>query len=401
MLETARNATNASRTRILVASDSVQAVHRIREFLSAEQGFSVETRIVDHKNPDPMLGIETTPDILLLRVGENSLDALEALARHSPEIRPPLVVIGDVTSAGCMRAAMQAGARDSLSEPVSMDELMATIMRLTAEQASTTPANDCMLTAFVNSKGGSGATSLACNIAHMFAEISEFKTALVGLDMQFASLPRYLDLKPKRGLLEALDVAADLDASAIEAYLTRHQSGLALLANLGDGAILDQALMESQFEIVLDLLIQSFERCVFDVPRRMEPFTTRVLESADQIVLVMQQTIPSFHDAVRMHDLLTRLLGVTPDRITIVVNRYRRAASVELSDIQQRFAGQNVFCIPNDFKAVTDSTDLGVPIYHYARRSPVTKALMQLESELAGRATKIEKGLLPRLLRTG
>jgi hypothetical protein len=44
---------------------------------------------------------------------------------------------------------------------------------------------------------------------------------------------------------------------------------------------------------------------------------------------------------------------------------------------------------------------MGVPVYQQARRSPLTKALMQLETELGGKVADAPRGLLPKLLRTG
>lgn len=390
-----------SRLRILIASDSKDAVEAIQGLIRGAHNLSAEGHIIELRSPEPLRCFEHAPDLLLLRVGADSQAALEALAGYSHSERPPLIVIGDANHPGCMRAAMQAGARDFLTEPVSRAELLEVIARLASEQKPSSASGQCRLTAFVNGKGGSGATFLACNVAHLFAELSGLKTVLLGLDTQFASLPRYLDLQPKRGLVEALEVAGDLDGAAVEAYLTRHDSGLALLAASQDKTLLQQDLMTERLETVLQLLFTSFERCVVDLPRRIEPFSALVLEQADQIVLVLQQSVPSLHDTARTYDLLVRHLAIPPERITIIVNRYRRAAAVELSDIQQYFGDRKVTCIPNDYRSVTESIDIGVPIYRHARRSPVTKALIQLENQLGGRATGGDKSFLPRLLRTG
>jgi pilus assembly protein CpaE len=102
-----------------------------------------------------------------------------------------------------------------------------------------------------------------------------------------------------------------------------------------------------------------------------------------------------------MHDVLTRCLAIPSDRVRIVVNRYRKNGAVELGDIRQALHNKEPLCIPNDFGAVTESVDMGVPIYESARRSATTKALMRLEQELGGRSGTAEKGFLPRILRTG
>jgi pilus assembly protein CpaE len=402
MLERVRGVANSPhKHRILVAGDSAEAIAAIHALIRDARDLVVETRVMDSRETDPLFGAAQLPDLLLLRVGAGSIRELEALASYQAAERPPLIVVGDMNHPGCMRAAMQAGARDFLAEPVPQQELLDTIARLASEQKMATASDQCELTAFVNGKGGSGATFLACSIAHLFAEVSQLRTVLLDLDLQFGSLSGYLDVAPKRGLLEALDVADDLDGAAIEAYLSRHDSGLSLLANARDGALVPQEQMTDRFDVLLNLLLANFERCVVDLPRSIEPFSAHVLERADKIVLVVQQSVPSLHDAARMYDLVTRNLGVPPERFEIVVNRFQRNAAVELADIQSHFTDHSVTCIPNDHRAVAESIDTGVPIYRYARRSAVTKALIELAGRLGGRITHPEKSFFQSFRRTG
>ncbi len=402
MLEGVRGPVSTSQKQdVLIASNSSEAIERIYGLIGDARGFTVKGRVLDSRGPDPLAGLTHTPDMLLLRVDAGSQAELEALSRYSSDERPPLIVIGDVNHAGCMRAAMQAGARDFLAEPVGKDDLLEAITRLASERRQASPAGQGQLTAFINGKGGSGATFLACNVAHLFAEVAQLNTVLLGLDTQFASLPRYLDVQQKRGLLEALDVADDLDGAAIGAYLARHESGLSLLACLQDGALLQQELLADRFDTLLELLLANFDRCVVDVPHALEPFSVHVLERADQIVLTVQQSVPSLHDATRMCDLMTRKLGVPPNRITVVVNRYHRSAAIELADIQRQFSNQPVACIPNDYRAVAESINVGVPIYSYAKRSAVTKSLIQLQEQLGGSTASSEKGFFPKIRLTG
>jgi pilus assembly protein CpaE len=108
------------------------------------------------------------------------------------------------------------------------------------------------------------------------------------------------------------------------------------------------------------------------------------------------------HNAARMLDILTRTLSLPMTHVEIVVNRYRKNAAVELADIRQTLKGKEPICIPNDYAAVTESIDMGVPMYEHTRRSATTKALQKLEQDLGGvTAAVTTKGFLPRLLRTG
>ncbi|TDJ27978.1 MAG: pilus assembly protein CpaF [Gammaproteobacteria bacterium] len=386
-----------SRLQVLIVSHSEDAATRLRDCLSDASDLEVQTHIIRNGSSDPLKGVVTFPDLLLLQIGPDSREEFEALGRYTLDERPPLIVIGDGSDPQIMRAAMQAGARDFLSEPIVEEDLLATVMRLATESKPSRKNALTALTAFINVKGGSGATFLATNVAHLLTVISNRRTVLVDLDLRFGNLPQYLDLKPKRGLLEALDVASDLDEIAIEAYMTKHESGLSVLAALNVGVDFHQELMLDGFESVLALLSGNYERVIVDLPRQIDQLGALTLERADKIVLVMQQSVPGLHDAVRMYDILTKELAIPADRLTIIVNRYLKNASVQLTDIEQALHGKTPILVPNDFQAVAESVNIGVPIYDQARRSSVTKALLRLEELVDGRTVTTSKTFITRL----
>jgi pilus assembly protein CpaE len=387
---------------ILIASRSLQATSAVHALIDNSDWLSIETRVIDDRQRDPLHGLASHPDVVLFRINGNSVRELDELAPYFGGDRPPLIVVGDAGHPECMRAAMRAGARDFLTQPVSRAELLTTIARVADENTQAKRHSGGRITALVNAKGGSGATFIACSIAHLFAGPSKIRTVLMDLDLQAAALPRYLDIEPKRSLLEAVEVASDLDGTAIEAYLTKHASGLAVLSGLRDGAMLQQDRMLDRFDRVLNLLVETFERLIIDVPRQLDPFNARVLERSHQIVLVLQQSVPSLHEAARMYELITRNLAIARGQITILVNRYHKKAPVELSAIEQSFGDSPTICIPNDYDAVTESINLGVPIHEQARRSSVTKALLHLQKELGGGEPAATKRLFfPMLRRAG
>jgi pilus assembly protein CpaE len=391
------------RDEVLIVSRSEIAAEAVRDVLDDAHDLAVSTHVIDPEETDPLRGVQRLPDLLLVRVDAGSADDLEALGRISADKRPSLIVIGAAANTECMRVAMRIGARDFLIEPLAKGEVLAAIKRVTTERrARQRAAEQCKTIAFLNAKGGSGATFLACNIAHLFAAASNLKTALLDFDLQFGTLPQYLDIRPRSGLLEAIEVAHELDTVAIDGYLTKHKSGLAVLAALPDSGLTQPESLAEGFEAVLKLLKGNFERLVIDLPNRIEPLSALVLERADKVVLVLQQTVPSLHNAARMLDILTRTLSLPMTHVEIVVNRYRKNAAVELADIRQTLKGKEPICIPNDYAAVTESIDMGVPMYEHTRRSATTKALQKLEQDLGGvTAAVTTKGFLPRLLRTG
>jgi pilus assembly protein CpaE len=112
----------------------------------------------------------------------------------------------------------------------------------------------------------------------------------------------------------------------------------------------------------------------------------------------MQQTLPSLRDATRLNEIVRDELGVPPDRISVLVNRYRKGTSVELSDVRRLLRNEEPFVVPNHFGPVAESIDSGVPIHDHARSSPVTKAIIDLAMQLDGEQSTSSRSFITRTL---
>src|SRR5688572_18777089 len=97
--------------RILISSRSRLQVEYIELMLKSEPDTEVQTRVVVNGHLDPLYGVDTPPDILVVDLGQFWETELRELLAH-PE-RPQLIVIAPADeNSRVIRAAMQAGARD-------------------------------------------------------------------------------------------------------------------------------------------------------------------------------------------------------------------------------------------------------------------------------------------------
>jgi len=153
-----------------------------------------------------------------------------------------------------------------------------------------------------------------------------------------------------------------------------------------------------RFALLLDMLKTRAQRIVFDVPRHLDALGAMALERADRVVIVMQQTVPSLRDAARLNEIVRGELGVPPDRVSVLVNRYRKGTSVELNDVRRLLRDEDPMLVPNHFSAVAESIDTGVPIYEHARGSPVTKAIVDVVMQLDGQQSSNSRGFITRTI---
>ncbi len=286
---------------------------------------------------------------------------------------------------------MQAGARDFLPGPLLGADLVASIERAVGADREGCRRAFPSLIAIVNAKGGSGATFVASNVAYLLDSMSRHSTVLVSLDMQFESLAQYFDVSLKHGLMEVLENVADLDTVALDAYMTRHDSGLRLLAAQPENSFEDQIDRSAELGILLDKMTNHFASVVVDMPRRVSAYTRPVLERVTRVVLVAQQTLSHLRDATRMLQVFKHH-GVAQEQVLVVVNRLEKNSPISMDDMERALHGVEVVGIPSDFKTVAESINLGVPIYEHARGSSVTKALLNLETKLGGRPAKASGG---------
>jgi pilus assembly protein CpaE len=272
---------------------------------------------------------------------------------------------------------MRAGARDVFSMPLNVEDLVAAVSRVADEERARGGAPSAHLAAFMNTKGGSGASFLAANTA-LAAARQEHRTILVDLDFQFGGLPTYLNMAVRNGLIKALELADGLDEASIDGYAQKHESGLHLLAAAMDEIILPDDVSRERIERLLGVLDQIYEDVIVDLPRRIDVPTATVLSRAEKVVLVAQQTVAHLHDTRRLAFLLRDQLGLPADRILLVLNRFDKKAEVRQRDFASILPGIAVETIPGDYRRVAESINLGVPVAQGGGGSALGKRLLDL-----------------------
>ena len=371
---------------ILLAGRSKPELEALELLLDHHSGVKVSTRLINNGHTDPLYSIGTLPDVLIYVSSELWAEELAALGARPPSERPPTLVVGPAGDFTQFRMAMQAGARDFFTLPVSQEDLASALERISRDLKTETNRKTAKLTVVINAKGGSGASVVATNIAHINALDSERRTLLVDLDLQFGALPVYLNLAPNNGLFKALHDVDKLDGLAIEGLVLKHPGGLRVLATSPDELVMPQEVPGSRVAALFELLAESYDEIIVDMPRQIDPVTSLVIQHADRILVMMEASLAHVRDAKRLLQILHQVLGVPDDRIKVVINRYDKNGSLQKSDIKNTLEQQDVMTLPSDFRRVNESVNLGSPLYDMARGAPITKRLLGLSRALTNQA---------------
>ena len=384
--------------KVLLASRSAEALKRLEASLSGAPGIAVSTRLISNGHTDPLHGLHASPDVLVLRFDTNSLAELATLAQSAPENRPPLIVVGPAGSSEAMRLAIRSGARDFLAEPLNAEEFVAALERLRHEpRRPDTHRQPADVLVVLGAAGGVGTSFIACNVAQAFAQ-SGAQTLLMDLDVNSAPLTGFLDLNPERGLPEALAEVEYLDQHALAGYVTRHRSGLHLLGAPSKSTLFARDLDQNRFASLMAIVCDRYRWVVVDASHELTELSATTLGMSKAVVLVVQQSVGQLRQAARTMRVLFSEFGIPDDRITVVVNRHHKRATVTLEDIQRTLAREKLVVLPNGYKSIAASIDGGVPLLDFEPASPVAKAIVDLHRDLCGTPRAEKTGLLRRAL---
>jgi len=149
---------------------------------------------------------------------------------------------------------------------------------------------------------------------------------------------------------------------------------------------------------LMELLAHNYDQVVVDLPRHIDTVTSTVIERADKLLVVVQQGIAYLHDAKRILDILRRDLGVSDERISVVVNRYERSHDLSLQVMSKTLRHENLLTIPNSFDYVNESINGGKPLYSVRKRASITKALLLMQEKLLGRESNPEGAMFNKLI---
>ncbi|MBN3562699.1 AAA family ATPase [Aliamphritea spongicola] len=386
---------------VLISGRDALMLEYLKSYLEdAGDNLKLETLQSVNGTLDPLDGLELRPDLLILHLSDMWREELQSLSLNTSRQRPQLLIIGNSEQPEMMRLAMQAGARDFLTEPVNTEDLLSTIRKIEFEKRETEHAENGALTAVINAKGGSGATMLACNLAHMMQVVSEEDVLLMDMDTQFGALAQYLNMKPENGVIEALRVVDELDVTALNAYLLRHESGLRIMGATLHELCLPSQIPEDRIRMLLDILLKNCSQLVVDVPRVIDQSTASVLTQASQVVVVVQQDYINIQDAAHLLQLLQQEMGLMDSQIVVAVNRIQKSAQISVDDIQKALNAKHIVSIANDYKHVLESLNKGEPLYEITRRAAITRSIQSLQEKLIHGFPDQKKGFLARMFST-
>ena len=241
-------------------------------------------------------------------------------------------------------------------------------------------------------------STLALNLADIIAHDYRQHTLLIETAQQMATQAINLNIRPLITVSDLLVDSSTIEATQIKKALVHVDARFDLLAgpmditNAGNALKGMPKLIHSAREVA--------DALVIDVVASFDDLHFETLWASDQIILVVEQTIPSIRAANMMKDALLR---APPKKVHVVVNKYDPEITSYNEDvIKQLLTAQTIYTIPHDRKHVLQAAAEGRSLRKLDSNLPIVKALRELAKHLLGFSDKPDgtsHGLLNRLAR--
>ena len=299
------------------------------------------------------------PDCILVDVPADAsnpaLEAIELLHQELPTVAA--FAIGNMSQAQLIVSAMRAGAREFIERPPTTTDLLEAFVRLSTTQRRTKKEGPRgKVFTVVNAKGGSGATTVAVNLA-LALQAAHGNVALADIaPLGHASL--HLNLKAPFTVADAIRNLHRMDSSLLESFMTRHSGGLQLLA----GANIPVATEPSTAELarLFDMMVSHFRYVVVDASSRVDAGTRLVGNLSETVLLVAHADVASLWSAARVVQFMGETNG--RERVKLVLNRFRKIPGFHETDAETASGASLLWRIPNQYFAVSSAIDRGVPL---------------------------------------
>jgi pilus assembly protein CpaE len=310
-------------------------------------------------------------------------DEIQALGRFMLRIgtRTPVVVVTQAFDEAVARRLLQMRVADFMVKPVQPIELVRTCARVAAGPVSSTET-EAQITTFLPAVGGAGVTTLAIQTALLLLTSGprgRSSTCLVDLDFQHGACADYLDLEPRLDLKEIEPRPERLDRQLLEVMISRHSSGLAVVAAPNRPAEM-RTFDPDMVTRLLDLVSSNFDYVVIDMPRTWFSWTDNVLLGSNKLFIVSEMTIPSLRQAKQLVSAIRERLGDEPQP-QVIVNRFEQrmfAAGLKRADVKQALGEDFVAAVPNHYRIVREAIDRGIPLEEVKPGNQITAELKRL-----------------------
>jgi pilus assembly protein CpaE len=314
---------------------------------------------------------------------DRAINAIESISRRDPGAT--VMAYSANNDLALVRRAMKAGARDFLTGINITETLREAFAGITPRHARQ-EKDPGKLFVFASSKPGVGVTCAATNFALALSKESNARVVIVDLDLHLGDVALGLGLTPTASVADGLANHTRLDREFLSGILSRHSSGLSVLAAPEKNCFSVFSTEEGAARLIR-LLREEFDYVVIDSGSCRGRVQEKLFDIADKVYLITELSFPALRNG---HRLIAHLdLRSAGQNLEVVLNRSNAKANVTEDQVRQALRRPIAWKIPNGEIAMRAAWEAGKPLS--AEASTVMKALTQMAKAACGKPAEAAK----------
>ncbi len=380
--------------RVLIVDDAADTRESIRKLLMYDKAIEVIGTIGTAKDAIQM-AVEKQPHVVLMDIAMPDMDgiaATEAMRKKVPFVQVIILSVQD--DINFMRRAMMAGARDFLTKPPDVDQLVAAVHRaheLAKEEISKlgsiggsdrgegsgySSAIFGKVIMVYSPKGGAGVTTVATNLAVCLNTPSSHAVLIDG-SLQFGDVTVFLNEQPRLSIADLAPRADELDPDIINDVLINHSStGLRILAAVPKPEQADK-ITGQQFVKIIRFLRRLYHFIIIDTSSYLNEPVISAMDEADLIVLLTTQDIPAIRDT-KIYLNLVDSFNISKEKILFVLNKSDKRIPITMEKVSESLKHDVKLEIVFDDRTVINSVNRGMPFVLEPKPQPIVRNVIQL-----------------------
>ena len=340
--------------------------------------------------------------IALADDSKNTLESARGIMKSARKAGLPTLLIARSIGPADLHGLMKGGASAFLPYPIPEGEFARAIvgLRRPAEanvrhmpvaapkpQAVQEPAHEAVVLPVQGLAGGTGATTLAVNLAWELASLEggpKPRVCVIDLDIQFGAVATALDIERSDIVTDLLTDIDSMDEEAMSAAMKTYGDRLQVLAAPPEMLPFD-LIGPGEVERLLELVRTKFDYVVIDMPSAVVSWTETVFNAAHVIFTPIELDMRSAQNAIRMVRAL-KAEGLPHDKMRYVLNRAPKMTDLggraRVKRLSEGLEVQIDVLIPDGGRQISEAADQGEPLGIYLPKSSVRREIGKLAQQI-------------------
>ncbi len=313
---------------------------------------------------------------------EEALSICDGLRFSRPTVS--VVLVRSLVDTDVLTRAMHSGARDVVADN-DIDAISAASERAhqlwVALRGPGGIAHVGKVVSVFSPKGGVGKTTMAVNLALTLADRGARQVVLLDLDLAFGDVAITMQLFPSHSIEHAIGAEDSLDYEALDGLLTRHDSGLMVLAapSLPDA---HDRVTPTLVSRMIRVLKENYDYVIVDTAPAFDEQTLTALDETDDLVMVATLDVPTLKNVKVALETLD-MLNIAQDHRHLLLNRADDAVGIGAEKVEA-ILGMPVSTQITTSIDIAAATNAGRPIVLSAPDHSSSRAVRALAQALSG-----------------